>query len=163
MAVPVVVEKGTAGAPAGWTFLPEPGVLSHIGECPISVVAIEPILSEVGAEDVVEAVVVVVGYAHSAGPTCSPQAGCVSNVGECAIAVVLIEPICRFGRVSLQAGSREQEDVHPAIVVVIDEGATATVGLQDVFLAFYPAIDDRGNQASRFRDVRQVRREWALR
>src|SRR5216684_2274474 len=105
MAVPVVVEKGTAGAPAGWTFLPEPGLLSHIGERPISVVAIEPILSEVGAEDVVEAVVVVVGDAHSAGPTYRSQADLVGNVGERAIPVVLIEPISRFGRVSLQAGS----------------------------------------------------------
>src|ERR1700730_10339318 len=98
MAVPVVVEKGTAGATARWTFQPEPGLLSQIGERSISVVAIEPILSEVGAEDVVEAVVVVVGDAHSAGPTCRSQAGLVGNVGERAIAVVPIEPICRFGR-----------------------------------------------------------------
>src|SRR6185369_2458123 len=105
MAVPVVIEKGTAGAPAGWTFLPEPGLPGHIDERPISGVAIEPIRSEGGAEDVVEPGVVVVGDAYSAGPTCRPQAGLVGNVGECAIAVVLVEPVCRFERVSFQAGS----------------------------------------------------------
>src|SRR6476660_6442959 len=108
MAVPVVVEKGTASAPAGRTFLPEPGLPGHVGECSISVVAIEPVLSEVGAENVVEAVVVIVGDAHPAGPACRFQACLLGYVGERAVAVVLIEPIGRFGRVTLQAGSREQ-------------------------------------------------------
>src|SRR4051812_2185173 len=163
MAVPVVVEKSTASAPAGWSLLPKPGFPGHVGECSISVVAIEPVLSEVGAEDVVKAVVVIVGDADSVCPACCFQAGLLGYIREGAIAVVLIEPIGRFGRVTLQARPREQENVHPAVIVVINEGAPATVCLQDVFLVFNPAIDDLRVQASRFRDIRQARWKRTLR
>ena len=124
--------------PSAQDLPPKPGLPGHIGKCAIAIVAVEPVLSEVGAEDVVEAVVVVVGDANSIGPACRLQAGLFGDVRESAVTVIFVQAVRRFGRIAVQARSRKQKNIHPAIIVVINEGASATIGLQDVFLRSTP-------------------------
>jgi hypothetical protein len=45
-----------------------PGLGGYVGECAVAVVAIEPVLSEIGEEEIFEAIVVVVAHAHSHRP-----------------------------------------------------------------------------------------------
>ncbi len=59
--------------PSARTFFPKAGLLGHIGKRAISVVAVEAVLSEVGAEDIVEAIVVIVGDANAVGPANCPR------------------------------------------------------------------------------------------
>ena len=68
MTVAVVIQKGTSGSPARRARLPQSGLLGHIREGAIAVVSEEAILTVIGAEDVIEAIVVVIGYAHAVGP-----------------------------------------------------------------------------------------------
>ena len=68
MPVAVVVQECAASAPSCRTRLQKSGCFGDIGERAITIVAVQAVLSEVGAEDVVEAVVVVVGNADSIRP-----------------------------------------------------------------------------------------------
>src|SRR5208283_1807761 len=82
-----------------------------------------------------------------------PQTSWFGHVSERTVAVVSVKSVCGFRGIYLQTRTRQQEDVHPAIVVVVDKSASATVGFEDVFLAFNSAVDSGGPQTSRFRDV----------
>ena len=125
----------------------------------VAVVSIETILSEVSTEDVIEAVVVVVADANAICPADRLQSCFLRHVGECAVAIVLVEPIGRFRRIALEPRARKQKDIHPAVVVVVDECAATPVGLEDVLLRVHAAVDDGRVQARLVSDVGKMRVE----
>src|SRR5262252_602495 len=159
MAIAVVVNKGTACAPASRTRLEEAGLFRHVRKRAVAVIAIETILSEVGAEDVVKAIVVVISDADSIGPSSGFQTGLFSHIGERSIAVVLIKAVGRFRRISFDPSAGQNKDVHPTVIVIIDKSAAATVGFEDVFLGFDSAVDDGPMQPGLFGHVGKVRVE----
>ena len=59
MAVPIVIHERAAGAPTHGRR-EQPGLLSHIRECAVAIIAIENILAPVSDEYVVETVVVII-------------------------------------------------------------------------------------------------------
>ena len=67
MAVAVVIHKSAAGAVARFG-VHQSGLGGHIGEGAVAVIAVEPILSVVGEEEILPAVVVVVAHADALGP-----------------------------------------------------------------------------------------------
>ena len=69
MSIPVVIQECATSAPSCRAGLQKSGRFRDIGKCAITIVAVQAVLSEVRAEDVVEAVVVVVGNADSIRPT----------------------------------------------------------------------------------------------
>ena len=145
-AVAIVVDQGAAGAPAG-SLPAQTGLLRDVGEGAVAVVAVQDVLSPVGDEQIVKAVVIVVADARPPTPSRSAQAGLVRDIGERAVPIVLVQPVrAPCGR-PLEAGPAEDEDVQPAVVVVIEEGAAAADGFDDVALGVDPAIDDRRAQA----------------
>ncbi len=59
-------------------------------------------------------------------PKCAAgYAGLFGDIGECAVAIVLVQRIANgFGRLAEIAGAAvDQEDIHPAVVVIIEESA----------------------------------------
>src|SRR5205807_30634 len=74
-------------------LIPQPGSLRHVGKGSIPIVVIEPVLSEISTENIVESVVVVVSYANTASPANSLQARFFSYVREGAIAIISIEAV----------------------------------------------------------------------
>ena len=72
MAVPVVIEKGTAGAPA-ILLLVQACLASDIGERPVSVVVEEDVVAPETAEEIIPAVVVIVANADAGLPSGAPQ------------------------------------------------------------------------------------------
>ena len=62
------------------------------------------------------------------------QPGTLGHVSESTVAVVLVKAIAGLFWRALKAGSTEQKDVYPSIVVVVDESTSATICLKDVFL-----------------------------
>src|SRR5919204_3537897 len=123
MSITVVIHKGTAGGPARF-FIQQSSFLRDVSEGAVAVVVVERILAVIGDEQVFEAVIVVVAYANSLSPPRALQTGFLRNVGKSAIAIVL-EQIARrllaFGK-ALEACAVDQEDIEPAIVVIIVEG-----------------------------------------
>jgi hypothetical protein len=116
-------------------------------------------LSEIGTENILEAVVVVVADANRGGPTGRSQAGLLGDISECAVAIVLVKPVCRPGGRGIQANAREEKNIHPPVIVIINESTAAPGGLQNVLLAFYPAIDHRRMEASRGCHIDKMRVE----
>ena len=105
------------------------------------------ILPVVGEEEILEAVVVVVAHADALRPAGAEQAGLGGHVGEGAVAVVFVEVVAGFWRSVFETPSAGDEDVHPAVVVVVEEGAAGGHGFDDVGEAVGLAIDHRCGQA----------------
>src|SRR6266851_4733663 len=155
MAITVVVQKTAPGAPSR-LIVPEAGSLGHIGKGSVPIVAVEVILSEAGAEDVFESVVVVIADAHRRGPVHRPQSRFVRNVGKRTVTIVLVEVVSRTRRGAFQASAGEQENIHPAIVIVVEESAATACGFQNVLLAFHTSVDRGRGQSRGGSDIHEV-------
>src|SRR6266699_5526170 len=139
MDVAVIVHKAAAGAPV-LLMAPKAGGLGHIREGTIAIVAIQDVLPKTRAENIVKAVVVIVADANTARPANRTQSRFFRNIGESAISVVLIETIARALGCALQARARQNENVHPAVVVVVNESAATTSRLDEIFFLLRPAV-----------------------
>src|SRR5437588_11338073 len=140
--VTVVIQEATSGSPSR-LLVQKPRGFGHIAESSVAIVAIEDILSVVSAKDIFKAVVVVVSDANRGSPIGRSQASLFRDISECPVTIVLIEPVGRVDRRTFQPCPREQENIHPAVIVIIKESTAAAGGLQDVLLALNTSIDHR--------------------
>src|SRR5208283_4129074 len=94
----------------------------------------QPVLAYTGDENVREAVVVIVADSHAHAVHLNVESGAGSNVGEGSVSVVVIQP--QRGVPLLVAGpihSVDEENVLPAVAVVIEEGTAGTHGFGKKF------------------------------
>src|SRR5215471_17137327 len=146
MAVAVVVNEGAASAPFAGPC--DTGFVGDLNEHSVLVV-VQAVLSVVGDIEVFPAVVVVVADANALSPARSGEAGLVGNVGECAVVVIAVEVIGRglaAGK-AFESGSIDQENVWPAIVVVVDDANAGAGSFDDVLLGIDAAEDVRRRQS----------------
>ena len=134
-------------------------MLGHVRKSAVAIIAVEAILSIIGTEDVIEAIIVVIGDTDTVCPTHGSESCLIGHIRKSSVAIVLIEPIGRFGRIPLQPRAGKQENVHPSVVVVVDEGATTPVRLHNVFLGVHSPVDDRHVQACFLRNISEMRVE----
>src|SRR5215831_1669802 len=99
------------------------------------------VLAEIRAENVVKTIVVVVPNADTGGPAGAEQSSLFGNISECAVAIVLVKLVCRSGRRAFEARPAEQENVHPSVVIEVDESAATPGRFQNVFLALHASIN----------------------
>ena len=158
--IAVIIHKGAPGAPACVALIEQTRLPRHIRKGAIAVVAVKSVLTVVGDEDVFKTIVVVIRYSNSAGPACAAKARLIGNIGEGSIPIVLVEPICRRRSVTFQSRSRQEEDVQPTIVVIVQEGHTAANGFQYVGLLVNAAVDGWLCQSGLGSDIRKARVEW---
>src|ERR1041385_8908291 len=142
MAVAVVIEKGAASAVAG-RFCPETCRLGHISERSVAIVAIELVLSEVGAEQVFEPIIVVIADANTRCPTYVTKSSLLGYIGEGSVSIIFVETITGSGRCSSHACAAEQENIHPSVVVIIKKGAATSDCFQNVVIAVGVSINCR--------------------
>ena len=89
VAVPVVIEKRAARAPAA-LLLAKPGFLRDIGKRAVSVVVEENVVAPETAKQVVPSIVVVVADADAGLPAGAAQSRLLRDIGKRAVAVVLV-------------------------------------------------------------------------
>ena len=154
VAVAVVVEKGAAGVPAGGA-LGEAGFRGDVGEGAVAVVAVEDVLAVVGDEEVVPAVVVDIADAAALTPSGVGQAGREGDVGKGAVAVVLEQSVDGFLALgeAFEAGSVDEKNVEPVVVVEVVEGDAAAGGFKEEAVLVFAAVDGFGVEAGFARDV----------
>src|SRR5438445_8816073 len=140
MSVAIIVDETTSRSPALFSA-EQSRRLGYIREGPITVVAVKNVFTEIRAEHIIEAVIIVVSNADSGCPSNASQSSFVCNVGKCTIAIVLIKAISRPFGPTFKPGAGKNKNIHPAVVVVIDEGAPAAGRFQDVFLVLSAAVD----------------------
>ncbi len=151
-AIAIVIHPGAAGAPALDAAL-ESGGRGDIGKGAVAVIAVEDVLAVIGDEEVFKTIVIVVTDANGGGPSSLYQTGIGRDIGERAVAPVLVEAIGRaFGR-PIEARAVQHQNIHPAVVIVIEESATASRGFEDILLGFKIAVDDGMSQSGRLGDV----------
>ena len=119
---------------------------------------IEPVLSVVGDVEVFPSIVVVVAHADALAPAVRGQPGLSGHVGKSSVVLIAIQMIgrSRSGRKSLERGAVHQENIGPAIVVVVENRNAGSRGLNDVFLGVFSAKDLGHGQAGFLRRVNEV-------
>jgi len=100
-------------------------------------------LPVIGEEEILPTVVVIIAHAHALGPSGIGEPGFGGDVGEGAVAIIVVEPVTGAGRSSDERAPSENEDIHPAVVVVVEKGAAGGHGFDDVGKAVGLAVDDR--------------------
>ena len=90
IAIMVVISKSRAGGPAA---VAHSRLFADVGESAVAVVSVKRVLAEVGAKNVLEAVVVVVTDADSTGPSEGPQSCLLRDIRKCPITIIPIQSI----------------------------------------------------------------------
>ena len=102
-----------------------------------TLVVIKAILPVIGDEQVFPSIVVVIADAYALTPACGvSESGNFGHVGERAVVIVAVEMI-GWGIIrwkSFQRRSVHQENVRPAIVIVVKDCHPGSGGLEDVLL-----------------------------
>ena len=141
MAVPVVIEESTACAPANLCLI-KAGFVSDIGKRAISVVAEKNVVSPEAAKQIIPSIIVVIANADAGLPTGTPQSRFFGDVGKRAVAVVLVQVRDRrfSGRpMRIEPISIREVDVQPSVIVVVEKGQSASLGLNDGPFVVYAA------------------------
>src|ERR1700722_1983058 len=145
MSVTVVVHPGAAGVPTDLgSRLDETGAFGDVEESSVTIAAIEGILSIVGNEQIVVAIVVIVADATGLPPTGTEfQAGAFGDVGERAVAIILKQMTMRLLTFSesFEPPTIYKKDVQPAIVVKVIKSKAAAGGFEKIFIFFHTAVD----------------------
>src|SRR5207302_1754499 len=112
---------------------------------------------EVGDEEIVPAVVVVVADAHALSPAGVREACLCCYVGESAIPIVAEEMRGRLGpsRKAFKPRTIYEKNVQPAVIVVVVEGHAASRGLQQIFVLVLAAEDSLRVQARLASDIQE--------
>src|SRR5258708_29062709 len=139
ISVIVVVAKGSAGAPTPKIANARLG--SDVGESSIPVVPVQHRAIEISNVEVFVAIVVVVACCGAESPAAMVDSRFRRDVGERAVVIVAIElagvTLARFH--IFECGSVHQEDVHPAVIVVVEDRDAAAQRFHDVTLFRAPA------------------------
>src|SRR6266496_19956 len=146
MTVSVVVNKSAACSPSR-VFVQQSRVLSDIGKSSVAIVTVQLVLPEVGTKQIFEAVVVVVSNANPGCPARVAKACFIGDICKRAIAIVLVEAISRFRRGAFDFRAAEKKNIHPAVVVVINESATTAGRFKNVIFKIRTAVDDGRGQS----------------
>ena len=94
----------------------------------------QDVMSPEAAEQVVPSIIVVIADTNACLPTRTSESRLFCNIGKCAVAFVLVKVRDRFlssGPMRAEPISIRKVDVEPAVIIVIKEGQTASLGLND--------------------------------
>ena len=153
------VDERGAGRPAGRAHA---GSCRDVGKRAVAVVAVEDVPAKRGDVHVLVAVVVVVANRDPHAVAGAPDPGSVGDVLEAAVGQLPVKPIVKT-RIPLVGGrparhrigqrrAVHEEQIEPAVVVVVEHGDASAHGLEQVLLARRRACMNEGN-ATRLRHV----------
>ena len=143
-AVVVVVKPNGARRPAGRG---DAGFFGDVGEGAVSVVAVKNAAAILGDVQIGKTVAVVVTDSDTHTVAASGDAGFFGDVGESSIAVILIECVAqrRIGIEEIAFAAVDEINVHPAVVVVVEEGAARACGFRKIVFRRTPVYVSPGN------------------
>lgn len=141
-AVTIVVEEGAPGTP----FFSSPGdsgLFGYVFESPIPLIVEEMIFTVAGDIEVVVAIIVIVPDTCALAPAGESDCGASSDIGKSSVVVVMEEVTCgiAFRCGGVERGAINEEDVLPAVAVVVEDGNAGAGGLEDVALGFGASVD----------------------
>jgi hypothetical protein len=157
-AIAIVIDPGAAGAEAD-ARMQQAGFFRDIGKAALAVVVEQNVLAPAGNKNVVEAVVIVIADGNAEGPEAgTAEAGLCGNVLKSTVAIVGLEAVGGIGRGGCGAAlAGQDDDIHPAVVIVVDESGAAAHGFEDVVDTAFVAKDDGGVETGGLRHFREFR------
>ena len=93
MSIVVIIEECASGPIAG-RGVQQSGLAGYISESPVPVVPIQDVLSPIGQEKIVEAVVIVISNAYTTGPSRLCEAGLYGDISKRTVPVVMVKAVC---------------------------------------------------------------------
>src|SRR5262249_29762827 len=129
--VAIVIQKAASRAPSP-PGSRDAGFLGDVGKGAVAVIVIENVPAPIRYEQIVEAVVIVVAYAAALAPAGVSQAGLCGDVGERSVAVV-VKQVAGGVLASrrLKGSAVHEENIEPAVVVVVEERGAAAHHLEE--------------------------------
>src|SRR5262245_17736143 len=154
VSVPVIIQKSAARAPA-CRFEHQPGALRDIDKTALSGIPVKVILSEIGHEQIIEAVIIIIGYTRALAPARPDQVRLFCHISEFSYFIIAIEVISGFLplRETFESGAVDQENIEPAIVVVVEERDTTAGHLENKSLLSILPSHMPGCQSCPGRDI----------
>ena len=142
---------------------PQAAGARDVEECSLPSIAKQTVLAHAGDVNIREAVVVVVTNGHTHAVHFNVESGLLRHVGECSVSIVAIE--AKGGSVAVMSrpvGAVDEQDVLPAVGIVVEKCATRTEGfgkqLSTVGAAVVAKLESGG-----LRDIDQLKtRHWTL-
>src|SRR6266478_8817986 len=130
-AVAIVVGEGRTGRPAG---IGQVGLLGHVSEGSVTIVAVEHESLFAGNENVGPTIVVVVGYGTAHGPTGITHTRLIGHVAKRAVTIVVIENALGLMSVERLIHTRtiREVDVQPAVLIVVQQQYATTHRLHQI-------------------------------
>src|SRR5262249_16003551 len=146
--ITVVVEPNRAGRPSRRC---EPPFFGYIVERPIAVVVVQDAAAILRDVQIGEAVSVVIPYSGAHAVATPENSSLLRHVSERAVAVVAIKRVAkrRLWIVEIALAAVDQVDVHPTVVVIIEESATGSGRFRQVVFRRAPVYMTKGDAASR--------------
>ena len=141
-AIAVIVEKRASRSPASIALIQQPRLPRDIGKRAVSIVAVKNILTVVSDEDIFKAIVVIVTNGDSTRPTSAKQSSFFRDIGKRPITVVLVQAVAGIRNGPIHTRTAKHKDIQPSVVVVVQEGDTATHRLDDIVFQVEAAVDD---------------------
>src|SRR5579871_1972133 len=131
MPIAVVVKKSRDGAKT-CCGIQKARLLSDVGEGAVSVISIEFVLAIVSYKKIFKSIVVVIANTDAASPSTIEQPRFLGDVCKRAVSIIVVQTIAGTRKTSFQPTPAKEEDVHPAVIVVIEKGASTAVEFHDV-------------------------------
>src|ERR1035437_4951106 len=142
VAVAIVVKKGASRVPPQ-TGLQETCLFGHLGKSAVTVIAEQRVLPVVAEEQVIPAVVVVIAYRAGLAPARVSETCLQSHIGKCAVAVILEKMtggLLPLGK-ALKPPAVYEKNIHPVVLVIVEESRAAAGSFQQIFVAVLAAKD----------------------
>src|SRR5581483_2271431 len=132
----------------------------YIRESAIAIVVVEDSTIEIGDEEVLPPIIVVVAHGDAESPPAMRQPGLGGHVGESSIMVVAVQlaGVALPGTDVFDRRAIDQQDVDPAVIVIVECGNAAAHRFHDVALS-RPPTRKVEVEAGALRHVNEVRYE----
>src|SRR5260370_1267523 len=157
LGVEVVINERATRAPS-FAGACDMRLFAGVGAGAVSIVVEENVFAVIGNVKIFEAIVVVIADAHALSPAGVSQAGFFGNIGERAVMVVAVEVArrCTALRQGFQRRAVYDENVGPAIIVVIENGDAGSRRFDDVFFRLFSTENDWRGEAGFLRHVGEM-------
>ena len=151
-AIIIIVKPDGAGSPTRGS---DTSLLGDIGKRTVAIVAIENATAILCQVKVGEAVAVIIPNCHTHPVSARCDARLPRNVCECAVPVVVIESVAkrRLRVIEVATTAVDQVDVHPAVVVVIEEGTAGSSSFRQKHLRRAPVTVHPSDPTDRWRNL----------
>jgi hypothetical protein len=156
--VVIVVEPDRAGGPSGGR---QAGLFGDVGELSVAVIVIQDRAAVRGDKQVGKTVVVIVAHGYAHAESAAGYAGFFGHIGEGSVTVVLVKRVADglLGLVEIGRAAIHQIDIHPSVVVVIQECNARAHGLGQIMIRGRGVVVDPPDAALLRRNLIEDRRD----